>query len=475
MSGTILVVDDEQLVRWSLRRHLEAQGHTVIEADSGRAARLAFEQGVDVVLLDVCLPDSQGTDLLRAWRAADPAAPVILITAHSTVEAAVAAMQQGAFHYLRKPFNLNEVTNLVVQALERSRLARDVRKLRKGASDAGLGRIFGESRSMRRVRELIARVAESPASTVLVSGESGTGKDLVAHAIHDLSQRRSGPFINVTCSALTESLLESELFGHERGAFTDARSQKRGLLEQADGGTLFLDEISETSPSFQAKLLRFLEEKAFRRVGGTTDVRPDVRVIAATNRNLEESVGRGEFRTDLYYRLAVLRIELPPLRDRDDDISLLAAALVERLNAHVPRRIVGLSATALDLLRAHTWPGNVRELRNAIERAMLFADEDTLEPSHFVGLGAGRTAEAGFRLPAAGVDFTDLERSLVTQALEASRGNRTRAAALLGMNRDQIRYRIHKFGLAQCSNRNPSVVAAEVGAGPPVDHGRSNS
>jgi len=447
MSGTILIVDDEQLIRWSLRRHLEAHGYEVLEADSGRAARLAFEQGVDLALLDVCLPDSQGTELLQAMRAADPAPPVILITPHSTVKAAVAAMQEGAFHYLRKPFDLNEVACLVEKALERTKLARDARNLRKCAA-AGLARIVGESKSMRRVKDLIARVAESPLSTVLVTGESGTGKDLVAHAVHDLSQRATGPFVNVTCSTLTETLLESELFGHERGAFTDARTRKRGLLEQADGGTVFLDEVSETSPSLQAKLLRFLEDKEFRRVGGTTDIRPNVRVIAATNKNLEDSVDRGEFRADLYYRLAVLRIELPPLRDREGDIALLAAALVNRLNESLRKNISEISPAALELLSSHTWPGNVRELRNAMERAVLFADEDTLLATHFATITPTRAAKVGFRLPAAGVDFADLERSLVVQALDASRGNQTRAAALLGMNRDQIRYRIHKFGLA---------------------------
>lgn len=456
MSGTILIVDSDQRMRWSLRQHLEAHGYEVLEADSDLKARLAFERGVDLALLDVCLPDSQGTELLQAMRAADPAPPVILITAHSTVKVAVAAMQEGAFHYLRKPFDLNEVDCLVEKALERTKLARDARKLRKPAAAAGLVGIVGESKGMRRVKDVIARVAESPHSTVLVTGESGTGKDLVAHAIHDLSQRARGPFVNVTCSTLTETLLESELFGHERGAFTDARTQKRGLLEQADGGTVFLDEVSETSRSFQAKLLRFLEDKAFRRVGGTTDIRPNVRVIAATNRNLEESVNRGEFRADLYYRLAVLRIELPPLRDREGDIALLAAALVNRLNESLRKSISGISPAALELLSSHTWPGNVRELRNAMERAVLFADQDTLLATHFATMAPTTVAKAGFRLPAAGVDFADLERSLVVQALDLSRGNQTRAAALLGMNRDQIRYRIHKFGLVRAGDAGVS-------------------
>ncbi len=448
MNPTILIVDDEPLVRWSLRRHLESEGFVVVEAETGDEAVVAFGQGVDLVFLDIYLPDASGIDVLEKLRRLDANPPVILITANSTVEGAVAAMKRGAFHYVTKPFDLTDVTVLANRALEQSQLVRQVRHLRASDSEPRLAQIIGESGIMRQQKSLIARIARSRASTVLLCGESGTGKDLVAHAIHDHSERERGPFVNITCTALTETLLESELFGYERGAFTDAKHLKKGLLEQADGGTVFLDEVGETNVSFQAKLLRFLEEKAFRRVGGTADVRPDVRVIAATNRDLAQAVEKGRFREDLYYRLAVAKLELPPLRERDDDIALLAAAFIEQFNNSLHRRILGISPAAQRLLRAHTWPGNVRELRNVIERAMLFADEEVLRPADFSTLEAERNVPSGFRLPATGVDFNEVERSLVLQALQASNGNQTRAASLLGMNRDQIRYRMHKFGLA---------------------------
>jgi len=299
---------------------------------------------------------------------------------------------------------------------------------------------------MQRVKSLLARVATSPASTVLLTGETGTGKDLAAKAVHYDSDRTSRPFVNITCSALPEQLLESELFGHERGAFTDARQQKRGLFETADGGTIFLDEIGEMTPGLQSKLLRFLEEKAFKRVGGLADVRVDVRVVAATNRDLEEEVRSGKFREDLFYRLQVMPIPLPPLRERRGDIPLLANHYIDRFNREFRKRVRGMSPAAAALLEQYQWPGNVRELRNAIERAMLLIDRDTLEPTDFTTLT--RSVEpTQFRLPPEGVNLEEVERQLLTQALERAGGNQSRAAQLLGINRDQVRYRLEKFGL----------------------------
>ena len=307
--------------------------------------------------------------------------------------------------------------------------------------------IVGASPSMAALRQLVARVATSPASTVLLTGESGTGKDLLAKVIHYSSNRASRPFMNITCSALPEQLLESELFGHERGAFTDARLQKRGLLETADGGTVFLDEIGEMVPALQAKLLRFLEEKAFKRVGGAQDVRVDVRVVAATNRNLEEEVAKGRFRSDLYYRLNVLPISIPPLRAHAEDVPLLVEYFIDSFNAEFRKRVVGSSPAAYTLLEQYGWPGNVRELRNVVERAMLLSDEQRLEAKDFAALTTTTAASEDFELPAKGVDLEQLERSLVIQALKRAGGNQTKAATLLGLNRDQIRYRIEKFGL----------------------------
>ncbi|HEY6356635.1 MAG TPA: sigma 54-interacting transcriptional regulator, partial [Vicinamibacterales bacterium] len=316
----------------------------------------------------------------------------------------------------------------------------------------GVASIIGESDPMQRVKALVRKVATSPGSTVLITGESGTGKDLVAKVIHYSSGRAARPFLNITCSALPETLMESELFGHERGAFTDARTQKRGLLEQADDGTVFLDEIGEMTPALQAKLLRFLEEKAFRRVGGSADIHVDVRVIAATNRNLEETVRDGKFRDDLYYRLNVLRLEVPPLRARVDDLSRLAQHFVEVFSREFRRPVRALSADAEQALRNYGWPGNVRELRNLVERAVLLSEGEVLQASDFDTLQGqrrgGGSSHTAFQLPPEGVNLEEEERSLVVQALERTGGNQTRAAALLGLHRDQIRYRIEKFGLS---------------------------
>jgi two-component system response regulator AtoC len=302
------------------------------------------------------------------------------------------------------------------------------------------------------LRELLRKVASSPASTVLLTGESGTGKDLAAKVLHYNSQRANRPFVNITCSAIPETLLESELFGHERGAFTDARQQKRGLFEQADGGTVFLDEIGEMVPALQAKLLRFLEEKAFKRVGGAHDIKVDVRVVAATNRNLEEQVRKGEFREDLFYRLNVLPIGLPSLRAHLDDVPALVSFYVDLFNREFRKNVRGVSPDAARELRVYGWPGNIREVRNAVERAMLLAEGPWLEPQDFPVLAARRQTAHDIALPPEGVDREQLERSLVVQALERSGHNQTRAATLLGLNRDQIRYRIEKFGLVRSAS-----------------------
>jgi DNA-binding NtrC family response regulator len=449
MTPTILVVDDEQLIRWSLNERLTHEGYRVVEADTAKAALERHAEGVDLVILDYKLPDGDGISVLKAIKENDPDTLVILLTAHSTVDMAVDAMKHGAYHYANKPFNLDEVALLVEKALETTRLRREVRALRASqARPYGIDHIIGTSKAMSDVKALLQKVASSPASTVLLTGESGTGKDLAAKVLHYSSDRAARPFMNITCSALPEQILESELFGHERGAFTDARQQKRGLLESADGGTVFLDEIGEMAPALQAKLLRFLEEKTFKRVGGVADIRVDVRVVAATNRKLDEEVKKGRFREDLFYRLNVLPIVLPPLRGRADDIPALVNYFVDSYNSEFRKRVKGVTADAMKQLQTYGWPGNIRELRNAVERAMLLTERDSLTADQFpVASGGAPSLTEGVELPAHGVDLDQLERSLVVQALERTNWNQTRAATLLGLNRDQIRYRIEKFKL----------------------------
>jgi DNA-binding NtrC family response regulator len=452
MSGArILVVDDEELIRWSLVERMRAEGYEVVEAGTGEQAIEHARDGVDLVLLDYKLPDVDGVTVLRRIKELDPDALVILLTAYASVETAVEAMKEGAFHFANKPFDLDDIAFLVSRALETTQLRREVRRLRASqAQPYSVDRIVGNSAAMDMLRNLLAKVAGSPASTVLLTGESGTGKDLAAKVLHFNSDRAHKPFMNITCSALPETLMESELFGHERGAFTDARQQKRGLFESADGGTVFLDEIGEMVPALQAKLLRVLEEKSFRRVGGLQDIKVNVRVIAATNRNLEEEVKAGRFRQDLFYRLNVLPITLPPLRQHPEDVRPLLAFYIDSFNREFRKNVKGASAAAMKQLQAYPWPGNIRELRNAVERAMLLTNGDWLEPGDFpLVTTTAAASDAGFQLPANGVNLESLERSLVLQALERCGGNQTRAAALLGMNRDQIRYRIEKYGFAK--------------------------
>ncbi len=458
--ATLLIVDDEDLVRWSLRERFVRDGYTVLESGTAAGAIEKMTPAVDLVLLDYRLPDGDGLSVLRQIKELSPDTLVILMTAFSTVENAVAAMKHGASHYLNKPFNLDDVSAFVDKALETSRLRREVRLLRGSQSrEYGFDAIIGASPAMVAAKSLLERIAASPATTVLLTGETGTGKDLAAKAIHYNSERASKPFVNITCSALPEQLLESELFGHERGAFTDARQQKRGLLETADGGTVFLDEIGEMTPGLQAKLLRFLEERTFKRVGGLNDIRVDVRVVAATNRDLEEEVKAGKFREDLFYRLQVMPVRLPPLRERVGDIRLLVAHYVDRYNREFRKRVRGLQPAAQALLDQYRWPGNVRELRNAIERAMLLADNGLLGVEDFATLSRTTTTSI-FRLPPEGVDLETVERQLVIQALQRAGGNQTHAGHLLGINRDQVRYRIEKFGLTK--PQPGSVVAAAM-------------
>jgi len=412
----ILVLDDDDVVRAVATDRLTRAGYEVTSAQNLAEARAAIARAYpDAALLDIRLPDGEGTEILKEL-VADADVPCVMMTAHATVESAVEALKSGAVDYLEKPFSLDRLEATLAVTLERTRLRREVRALRRQAQ--GQGGIIGQSEAMRAVLDMVERVAPAGSATVLLQGETGTGKGVIARLIHRMSPRAEGPFVEVTCSALAESLMESELFGHEKGAFTDARTLKRGLVEIAAGGTLFLDEIGELSPAVQAKILRFIEDHAFRRVGGTEDLKVDVRIVAATNRRLEVETAEGRFRQDLFYRLRVLPIELPPLRHRISDVPLFVEALVERFNGEFGKRVRGLTGAAMLTLEAYEWPGNVRELCNVVERAVLLAEGDV-----------------------------ELERSLLEEALKRAEGNRTVAGRLLGLSRHQIRNRLKKYGV----------------------------
>jgi DNA-binding NtrC family response regulator len=445
----LLVVDDDALIRDVLAERLERRGYVVDKAASvGEARGLLARVTPDLALLDIKLPDGEGTEILVELTD-EGAVPCIMMTAHGTVASAVEALKLGAEDFLEKPFTLDRLDATLTNVLERTRLRREVRALRERSSLTD--GIVGSSPAMKEVLDMVRRIAPAESATVLLLGETGTGKGVVARALHELSPRARGPFVNVTCSALAETLMESELFGHEKGAFTDARTLKRGLVEVASSGTLFLDEIGELSPALQSKMLRFLEDRSFRRVGGTADLTVDTRVVTATNRDLAREVEEGRFREDLYYRLRVVPITLPPLRHRKGDVRELALAFVDFFNHEFGKRVREIDPEALALLERHTWPGNVRELRNVIERAVLLSDGSTLEPAvlppEIRAPESSAASSANIRLGPEGVDLESLERTLLEEALRRTDGNRTEAGRLLGLSRHQIRNRLNKYGM----------------------------
>ncbi|MHC4931287.1 MAG: sigma-54-dependent transcriptional regulator [Planctomycetota bacterium] len=449
----VLVVDDEKLIRFTLRESLAEEGYVVHEAaDVEEALKLLERHRIDCAILDHRLPDGDGFQLMESVQELCPDVPVILMTAYSTIQKAVEAMRKGAFTYVNKPFETDEMVLNVRTALETTRLRREVHHLRRMQAEAGLSAVIGESAAMREIVGLMEKLAASRANTVLLLGESGTGKGLLARALHDASDRRERPFLTITCTAIPETLLENELFGHERGAFTDAKVAKPGLFEVADGGTVFLDEIGDMPLGLQAKLLTVLEDKTFKRLGGVGDVSVDIRVVAATNSDLERTVREGRFRTDLFYRLNTFPIRIPPLRERTEDIPVLARFFVDKFNRDFNKQVAGIDDDAMAALARHPWRGNVRELRNAVERAMILGQGPQLTRTDFafsLGSAGDRAASHSSRLlalPEEGVDVEELERDLVRQALERCGGNQSRAAQLLGMTRDQIRYRIEKYG-----------------------------
>ncbi len=453
LTPRILIVEDESLIRWSLRQKFEERSCRVSEAENGAQAIEAIESNMfDLIVLDYKLPDTTGLDILRHLKETDGDTVVIMMTAYSNVEDAVEAIKLGAYDYIAKPFQMDELLFTVGKALETTQLRREVRELRHHLQHRyGFDRIIGKHATMQSLFDIISDVAGSGASTVFLTGETGTGKDLVARIIHYNSDRAPNPFMNITCTALSEALLESELFGHEKGAFTDAKHAKKGLLELADGGTVFLDEVGDMPPALQAKLLRFLEERVFRRVGGTEEISVNVRVISATNRDLEKAVKDGKFRRDLMFRLNVIPIQIPPLRDRGDDIRLLLDHFVTGFIREFRRNITQVDEKVYKKVCTYHWPGNVRELRNACERAVLLGKGDTLSPEDMV-LGRNNESDQSnllndFQLPPDGIDLFVLEEHLLRKALERTGQNQSKAAKLLSLSRDAFRYRLEKHGI----------------------------
>jgi DNA-binding NtrC family response regulator len=455
-------VDDEQSIRWSFTEALRSWGYGAVEAGTVAAALETFDaERPAAVLLDIDLPDGSGLDALREIKQRQADAVVIMITGNVRIENTIAALRGGAYDFIGKPVNLEELRVTIRNGIEAHQLRREVGQVRRErVRQFSFEQIVGASATIQRMLALARKVAESEVLSVLLQGESGTGKDLVAKAIHYTSRRADAPFIAINCAAIPATLIESELFGYEKGAFTDAKTRKEGLFEQAEGGTLFLDEIGELELGLQAKLLRVLEEGAFRRVGGLKDIPLDVRVIAASNRDLKTESEAGRFRLDLYYRLSVIQIDIPALRERGDDILLLAEHYIQMLNERLRlrRQIRGLAPEVIEVFRRYAWPGNVRELRNVIERALILEDDDLITteylPRDLVAQrdGQATAADSGaaasrivLTLPPAGVSLDELETSLVRQAIERSGGNQTRAAELLGISRDQLRYRLKKL------------------------------
>src|SRR6187200_1259908 len=464
--GRILVADDHDSLRRGIVRALTDAHHDVDEAANGNIAIEKLHEGAyDVVLSDLKMGGSDGMDVLRTAKTLHPSCAVILMTAFGSVNTAVEAMKIGAFDYVQKPFEIEEMEVKIAKALEHKRLKNELDYLRGAQQDIyEFDRIVGSSPALQRVLDVVKKVAKSN-TTVLIHGETGTGKELIAGAIHHNSLRTARNFVKVNCAALQENLLESELFGHEKGAFTGADRQRIGRFEQADGGTLFLDEIGDMSPSTQAKILRVLQEHEFERLGGTRTLRVDVRLVAATNRDLSAMVAAGHFREDLYNRLNVVSIETPPLRERKEDIQALALCFVRRFVGELKKKVDGLDSEALKLLMRYQWPGNIRELENAIERAMLLA-----EGSHLTGddlrLGevatsqAARDAQTPVKIPPTGIPLEEIERAALIEALKMSNWVQKDAAELLAISPRVMNYKIKTLNIEFPRGRRPMIAAA---------------
>lgn len=457
MSETrILVVDDEYLIRWTLQQNLEKEGYEVLLAETGEEALdKVKEEAPDLILLDIKLPGIDGYEVLERTLKIDDGTIPIMVTAYDEVEKVVKAMKLGALDYITKPFDFDKVHLSIKKALEASQLKREIKHLRREQKNwHGFDHIVAVSQEMARVLQIAEKIAHSEAATVLIQGESGTGKEVIAHLVHEQSKRQNMPFITVNCANFPEQMLENELCGHEKGAFTDAKEVKRGLLEVADGGTLFLDEIGDMNLNLQGKLLRLVEQKTFRRIAGLKDIQVDVRIITATNKDLLKLMEEGKFREDLFYRINVASIRIPLLRERPADILPLTKYFIQKYNEEFHKNVQKISKGVEDFLKGYDWPGNVRELKNVIERAMILSEGDILLmddlPIEILGQAPKQDGEIeGIRIPPKGISLEKVEKALVRQALKMTNGNQTRAAKLLDISRDALRYRMQKFGLLE--------------------------
>ena len=452
----VLVVDDEYLIRWTLQKNLEKEGYEVFLAETGEEALDKLqEEAPDLMLLDIKLPGMDGYEVLEKALKIDQGIIPIMITAFDDVDRVVKAMKLGAFDYIAKPFDFSKIYLSIQKALEASQLKREIRHLRREQkSRFGFDSIVAVSQEMERVLQISGKIAQSDAATVLIQGESGTGKEVVAHLIHERSKRQEMPFITVNCANFPEQMLENELCGHEKGAFTDAKEVKKGLLEVADGGTLFLDEIGDMNPNLQGKILRLVEQRSFRRIGGIKDIQVDIRIVTATNKDLLTLKAEGQFREDLFYRVNVASIRIPPLRERPDDILPLTKYFVQKYNEEFHKNVQKISKGVEDFLGNYDWPGNVRELKNVIERALILGEGDTLLMEHLPIEILGQASKQGgaiegIRIPPQGISLEKVEEALVKQALKMTNGNQTRAAKLLDISRDALRYRMQKFGILE--------------------------
>jgi DNA-binding NtrC family response regulator len=448
MPGRVLVIDDEKAIRWSLGEALRNEGYDVAEAEDGKTGIKSFrDDPADIVILDLKLPDKSGIEILKILKNEDPDLPVIMMTAYGEVETAVDALKGGAYDFLLKPFQLEKMKLAIRHALENRQLKTELDGMKKKVSENfNLKSFIGKSEVMQEVFETIRKIGESRASTILIQGESGTGKELVARAIHEASEGgRTRPFLEINCAALPETLLESELFGHEKGAFTDAKMRKKGLFELAEGGTIFLDEIGEMGITLQSRLLRVLENKTFRRVGGVKDLRINTRIISATNRDLKVSIKEGIFRNDLYYRLQVIPINLPALRERKEDIPLLTNHFISMFNKEFKKNIKKAGKEVLAILQGYSWPGNVRELKNVIERAILLDAEEELLPEYIPAEISGECLDNGEgtgqdEFTAIGpISIREMEKKLIVKTLDETGGNKSQAARILGISRQTLR------------------------------------